>query len=293
MTSPSCSQSTITTPTTTQRTTPRSARCSSATAATARRNTARRNAELLAAYAQQRTLEHRNAVVHANLPLVWQVARQESLRSRHDYDDLVQVGYLGLIQAVERFDLRRGTSLSSAAVPWIRGAIRHHLRDHCRPLSGSHHLLDLCRRGRRLQVQREQQGLPPLPAPLLAAELGCSEARWQQALALRQALQPGSLDQTWLDGNGDRISLMELLAAPTGDNAYERAIRQEQRRQLWRSLRKLERHQRRLLLERVLRQRSWRALGEPLGWSAKVTQKHGEQLLLALRQDLLPQLGVG
>jgi hypothetical protein len=59
----------------------------------------RRNAELLALYQRCRSTTNRNAVIRANLPLVWQVARQEAKRSGQSFEDLTQEGYLGLIQA--------------------------------------------------------------------------------------------------------------------------------------------------------------------------------------------------
>ena len=65
-------------------------------------------------------------------PLVWKVARRESERSGHSFEDLVQEGVSCLIKAVERFDPSLGNTLSTAAVPWIRGAMRHYLRDRCR-----------------------------------------------------------------------------------------------------------------------------------------------------------------
>ena len=77
---------------------------------------------LLSRYLKDPTPEHRNAVVAANLPLVWKVARRESERSGHSFEDLVQEGVSGLIKAIERFDPSLGNTLSTAAVPWIRGA---------------------------------------------------------------------------------------------------------------------------------------------------------------------------
>ena len=77
---------------------------------------------LLSRYLKQPTPEHRNAVVAANLPLVWKVARRESERSGHSFEDLAQEGVSGLIKAIEHFDPNRGNTLSTAAVPWIRGA---------------------------------------------------------------------------------------------------------------------------------------------------------------------------
>ena len=106
----------------------------------ARADYRQRNADLIATYQRCRSIANRNAVIHANLPLVWRVARQEAKRSGHNFDDLTQEGCFGLVQAVERFDPRRGHTLSTAATPWIRGAIRHYLRDRSHAVSGSHHL---------------------------------------------------------------------------------------------------------------------------------------------------------
>ncbi|MEY3544340.1 MAG: hypothetical protein RLZZ247_497 [Cyanobacteriota bacterium] len=249
-----------------------------------------RNAALIAAYQHCRNTTNRNALIHANLPLVWRVARQESQRSGHSFEDLSQEGCLGLIKAVERFDPGRGHSLSTVAVPWIRGAIRHYLRDRSHPVSGSHHLIDLHRRGQALQLQRQQQGLQPLPAAALAAALGCSVERWELALARQRSLQLASLEQPQFDDDGELSPLMEQLCDSRADERYARMIGWEQRRHLWRVLRRFERQQRRLILGRLLQNLTWRQLAQGSGLSPKVMQRRGEQLLLELRQQLRPLL---
>ena len=140
----------------------------------ARADYRQRNADLIATYQRCRSIANRNAVIHANLPLVWRVARQEAKRSGHNFDDLTQEGCFGLVQAVERFDPRRGHTLSTAATPWIRGAIRHYLRDRSHAVSGSHHLLELHRRGQALQELRQRQGLRALSSEQLAEALGAA-----------------------------------------------------------------------------------------------------------------------
>jgi len=249
-----------------------------------------RNAALIAAYQHCRNTTNRNAVIHANLPLVWRVARQESQRSGHSFEDLSQEGCLGLIKAVERFDPGRGHSLSTVAVPWIRGAIRHYLRDRSHPVSGSHHLIDLYRRGRALQLQRQQQGLQPLSAAALAAALGCSVERWELALARQRSLQLASLEQPQFDDEGELAPLVEQLRDTRADERYARVIGWEQRRHLWRVLRRFERQQRRLILGRLLQNLTWRQLAQGSGLSPKVMQRRGERLLLELRQQLMPLL---
>ena len=110
-------------------------------------------------------------------------------------------------------------------------------------------------------------------------------------MARQRSLQLASLEQPQLDADGESAPLAEQLAAPEPLERYAGAIRWEQRRQLWRVLRRLERQQRRLLLARLLQQRTWRELGRLSGLSPKVMQRRGEQLLLELRQQLLPVLG--
>ena len=248
-----------------------------------------RNAALLARYAAERSIANRNAVVHANLPLVWQAARLESRRSGHDFEDLSQVGSLGLIKAVEHYDSQRGASLSSAAMPWIVGAIRQHLRDRGQALRGGRTLRELHQRGQQLQAERQQRQLAPLPAAALAAALGCSPERWQEALGLQRALQMASLQQPLPGSEGDCLQ-DRLLDPASGGDGYAAAIRHERRRLLWRQLRQLERDQRRLLLGRVLRQQPWAMVGASLGLSGRVAQRRFERLVAQLRGELEPLL---
>ena len=62
------------------------------------------------------------------MPLVRALARRYANRGER-FEDLVQVGAIGLLQAIERFDLARGRDLPCFAAATIAGEIRHHLRD--------------------------------------------------------------------------------------------------------------------------------------------------------------------
>ena len=70
----------------------------------------------------------RDRVVAAHLPLVEGLARRYTGRGE-PYDDLVQVGTIGLLTAVDRFDPARGVPLGAFAVPHVLGEIRRHFRD--------------------------------------------------------------------------------------------------------------------------------------------------------------------
>lgn len=88
---------------------------------------------LLAAWYERKDVEARRRLIEQHLPLV----RALASRFVHDgeqLEDLIQVGSVGLINAVDRFDPRRGSSLRAYAIPTIVGEIRRHLRDGTQPL---------------------------------------------------------------------------------------------------------------------------------------------------------------
>ncbi|MEJ5914160.1 SigB/SigF/SigG family RNA polymerase sigma factor [Pseudokineococcus sp. 1T1Z-3] len=70
----------------------------------------------------------RDRVVAEHLPLVERLARRYTGRGE-PFDDLVQVGTIGLLSAVDRFDPARGVPLGAFAVPHVLGEIRRHFRD--------------------------------------------------------------------------------------------------------------------------------------------------------------------
>ena len=72
--------------------------------------------------------EARDALVQLHLPLVEHLARRFAGRGE-PLDDLVQVGTIGLIKAVDRFDPDRGVEFSTYATPTVVGEIKRHFRD--------------------------------------------------------------------------------------------------------------------------------------------------------------------
>ncbi|MBW4419743.1 MAG: RNA polymerase sigma factor SigF [Myxacorys californica WJT36-NPBG1] len=73
--------------------------------------------------------ETRNQLVELNFGLVRKEAHHWINQCTESYEDLLQVGCIGLIRAVERFDISKGHAFSSFAIPYIRGEIQHYLRD--------------------------------------------------------------------------------------------------------------------------------------------------------------------
>ena len=88
---------------------------------------------LLHAYHRQGDLGARARLIEDYLPLVRRIARQHAGRGE-SLEDLVQVGSIGLINAIDRFELDRGVDLAAYAIPSIVGEIKRHLRDRVGPI---------------------------------------------------------------------------------------------------------------------------------------------------------------
>ena len=120
----------------------------------------------------------RAELIERHLPLVRRVARGFVGRDE-PLEDLVQVGTIGLIKAVDRYDTGRGVDLGAYATRSIAGEIRHHLRDRSAPV----------RVPRRLQeegVRVSAVTLDAVPEPRDAAD---PHADTQERLALGSALR--------------------------------------------------------------------------------------------------------
>jgi RNA polymerase sigma-B factor len=116
----------------------------------------------------------RDRLVQLYLPLVEAFANRYRLYGA-ERDDLVQVGSIGLLSAIERFDPKRGDEFAAFAVPTIAGEIKRHLRDRSRTVRLPRRLEEA---SVRLPAVREQMTARLGRAPdsrELAAELGVGE----------------------------------------------------------------------------------------------------------------------
>jgi RNA polymerase sigma-B factor len=167
-------------------------------------------AELLRAYHERGDTEARQRLVELYLPLVESFVRRYA-RTPDEHDDLYQVGCIGLINAIDRFDLARGEELAAFAVPNIAGEIRRYLRDRSGSVRLPRRVVEL--RAAATQAQGELRArLRHEPSTAeIAAELGAQEADVAVALdaGASQAveLQPGDAPEGTLDATEDRLFL--------------------------------------------------------------------------------------
>jgi RNA polymerase sigma-B factor len=144
---------------------------------------------VLRAYRRTRDPLLRERLVREYLPLVRALARRYAGRGE-PLDDLIQVGALGLLEAIDRFDPQRGESLATFAVPTITGRIRNHLRDRSCAVRVPRRLAQLSREVKRSRDEiAARLGRPPTLAEL-TRDIGAPREELMEALETEQVLAP-------------------------------------------------------------------------------------------------------
>jgi RNA polymerase sigma-B factor len=233
-----------------------------------------RERELLAALADlavedPRRSAVRDELVTMHLPLVRHLARRYRDRGEST-DDLVQVGTVGLIKAVDRFDLSRGVEFSTFATPTILGEIKRHFRDRTWALRVPRRLQELQAQvtSRSEELTRTLHRAPTVRE--LAASLDVTEDEILEALEARHAYNATSLEASAGDGADGGSALADRFGEL--DPAFERVEYRESLRPL---LDGLPERERRIVLLRFFHNMSQTQIADELG----ISQMHVSRLL--------------
>jgi RNA polymerase sigma-B factor len=160
---------------------------------------------LLVAYHRDGDEKAREQALVELMPLVRALASRYAGRGE-PLEDLVQVGSIGLIKAVDRFDVDRGVDFASYAVPTIVGEIRRHFRDKAWAMHVPRRLKELSLRlSRTLDQLTTELGRSPTIAELAAAA-GVEEEDAIDALDSMNAYSTRSLHAPFDDDSDDSLS---------------------------------------------------------------------------------------
>ena len=221
----------------------------------------------------------RDELVHLHLPLVEHCARR--FRNRGEpFEDLVQVGTIGLIKSIDRFDAGRGVEFSTYATPTIIGEIKRYFRDKGWAIRVPRRLQEL-----RMQIGAATaeltQSLGRSPTPReIAATIGCSVEEVVEGLESSNAYSTLSLDATDDSENG---SPSMLDAIGIDDEALEHVEIRESVRPL---LDRLDPREKQILLLRFFRNMSQSQIAQEVG----VSQMHVSRLLSRTLEQLRSSL---
>lgn len=167
--------------------------------------------ELFRLYGRTRDLEVRNFLVNKYLYIA-EILSKKYTNKGIDYEDIFQVASLGLIYAIERFDVERGYEFSSFATPTIIGEIKKYFRDKGWAIRVPRRIQELSKKiyTTKTRLQQELQRTPTIQD--IADELGCSVEQVIEAMEASQVYSPKSLDISY-DNNGDDkdIQLIDIV----------------------------------------------------------------------------------
>jgi RNA polymerase sigma-B factor len=157
---------------------------------------------LLRKYHEEGDLQAREKLIEQYMSLVRSLARRYAYRGEQ-LDDLVQIGAIGLIKAIDRFDLDRGVELTTYATPNIIGEIKRHFRDKGWSVRVPRGLQELnVQLSRLVESLTVELGRSPT-IPELAKSAGVEEEAVLEALESGRAYSSLSLSTGGGGGDGD------------------------------------------------------------------------------------------
>jgi len=174
---------------------------------------------LLRKYHEEGDLAAREKLIEQYMSLVRSLARRYSYRGEQ-LEDLVQIGAIGLIKAIDRFDLDRGVELTTYATPNIIGEIKRHFRDKGWSVRVPRGLQELnVQLSRLVESLTVQLGRSPT-IPELAKAAGVEEEAVLEALESGRAYSSLSLSVGSGGGDGDEdLDPMESIG--TEEHQFE------------------------------------------------------------------------
>lgn len=199
-----------------------------------------------------------------------------------DYDDLYQVASLGLIYAIDRFDISKGFEFSSYATPTIVGEIKRYFRDKSWVIKVPRRIQELSKKVNtaRVELSQELQRIPSIDD--IADYLDISSEEVIEVLEASQVYTPQSLDKTLDSTNEDKdVSFGDLLGFE--DKNYESI---ETIDFIKNTMDKLKDIEKKILIYRYFDKMTQIAIAEELGVSQMTVSRIEKKILKKFRQEI-------
>ena len=177
--------------------------------------------------AQKGDIEARNKMVEGNLRLVLSVTQKFSNRNE-PLEDIFQIGTIGLIKAIDNFDISQNTRFSTYAVPMIIGEIRRYIRDNS-PIKVSRSMKEIAYKTINLKEEiLKKTGIEPTIEEL-SERLEISKE--MISISLEAVIDPLSLDEPVSEEN-ENTTLLDQLESDNDEFWADSIVMEEQTRNL-------------------------------------------------------------
>jgi RNA polymerase sigma-B factor len=237
---------------------------------------------LLRRYHEHNDLAAREQLIEQYMSLVRSLARRYSYRGEQ-LEDLVQIGAIGLIKAIDRFDVNRGVELTTYATPNIIGEIKRHFRDKGWSVRVPRGLQELnVQISRLMETLTVQLGRSPT-IPELAKAAGVEEEDVLEALESGRAYSSLSLSSGG-GGGDDDDDLDPLESIGTEEHEY---LVSEDRAVLEPGLRVLDDRERLILHLRFFKGLTQSQIAQQVG----ISQMHVSRLIRRALEKIRDEIG--
>ncbi|MGY4112390.1 RNA polymerase sporulation sigma factor SigF [Aeribacillus sp. SP014] len=157
---------------------------------------------------QQGDQAARDLLIQKNMRLVWSVV-QRFLNRGYEADDLFQIGCIGLVKSVDKFDLSYDVKFSTYAVPMIIGEIQRFIRDDG-TVKVSRSLKEL---GNKIRRAREELSKTLGKVPTVGEIADYLDISPEDIVLAQEAVRaPSSIHETVYENDGDPITLLDQIA---------------------------------------------------------------------------------
>ena len=203
-------------------------------------------------------IDAKEELINGNLKLVLSILRSFN-RSDINLDDLFQVGVIGLIKAIDNFDISYGFKFSTYAVHLIIGEIKRYIRDNT-TMRVSRSIKDMAYQIIKFKDNYlSEHGIEP-SSELIASSLGIEE--YQIAFALDALKDPSSIFEPIYNDGGDTIYLFDQIADVKEKNSDKDTLIS-----LRKALLKIKKREKDILLERFIVGKTQMEIADELGIS--------------------------
>lgn len=217
----------------------------------------------------------RDTLVNCNIRLVWSVV-QRFLNRGYEADDLFQIGCIGLLKSVDKFDLSYDVKFSTYAVPMIIGEIQRFLRDDG-TIKVSRSLKELANRVRKVkdELSKTMGRLPSISE--VAEALGITPE--EVVFAQEANKPPSSIHETVFENDGDPITLMDQISDETQNNWFDKIALDE-------AIETLTERERLIVYLRYFRDQTQSEVAGRLGISQVQVSRLEKKILQSIREQI-------
>lgn len=229
-------------------------------------------------YKEDNDKEIRDILIEKHLYIAEILSKKYSNRGI-DYDDIFQVACIGLIYAIDRYDIDKGYEFSSFATPTIIGEIKKYFRDKGWTIRVPRRIQELSKKINNSKIHLSQTLQRSPTVADIAQYLDCSEEEVLEAMEASKVYTPQSLDITFDSNNDDKdINLAELIGEE--DHYFSKVENSDFLVKTMNILNKIEKQ---ILVERYFNKKTQVSIAESLDISQMTVSRIEKRILEKLR----------